>query len=211
MDRNSWKDSVKFEVGWKEEAANHMDVVESAQDLVKKAEFPDYTKWIDALQDGNVYAFAAILLSQLHNLATLQLDYSFVWKLGFPGLMLRHALFTSPEGLLSKFESLATVNYGSNVPLSEEYDPIFTRSVVEGYPPCEPKQFMAWFHLPSIQSLSIRLRTFQDAIKPFYPIGNFSNIHILVLTRATIQEEDVLNLLDQMHALKPLHLGLAYH
>lgn len=143
VDRNSWKDSVKFEAGWKEEAANHMDVVESAQDLVKKAEFPDYTKWIDALQDGNVYAFAAILLSQLHNLATLRLDYSFVWKSGFPGLMPRHALFTSPEGLLSKFESLATVDYGSNVLLSEEYDPIFTRSVVEGYPPCEPKQFMA--------------------------------------------------------------------
>lgn len=210
VDRNSWKDSVKFEVGWKEEAANHMDVVESAQDLVKKAEFPDSTKWVDALQDGNAYAFAAILLSQLHNLATLRLDYSFVWKSGFPGLMLKHALLTAPEGLLSKFESLATVDYGSNVPSSEEYDPEFTRSDVEGYPPCEPGQFMAWFHLPSIQSLSIWLRTFQGAMTPCYPMGNFNNIRTLVLARATIQAEDVADLLLQMHALKTLHLALAY-
>ena len=211
VDRNSWKDGVKFEVGWKKEAANNMDVVESAQDLVKKAEFPDSSNWIDALQDGNAYAFATILLSQLHNLATLRLDYSFVWKAGFPGLMLKHALFTAPEGLLSKFEFLATVDYGSNVPLAEEYNPIYTRSDVEGYPPCEPGQFMAWFHLPSIQSLSIWLRTFQDVMSPSYPMGNFNNIHTLVLARATIQEVDVLHLLDQMHALKTLHLGLAYH
>ena len=210
VDRNRWKDSVKSEVGWKEEAANHLDVVKSAQDLIKEAEFPESSKWTDALQDGNAYAFAAILLSQLHNVANLRLDYSFVWKAGFPGLMLKHALFTAPEGLLSKFEYLATVDYGSNVPLSEEYDREYTRGYVEGYPPCELGQFMAWFHLPSIQSLSIWLRTFEGVMTPCYPMGNFNNIHTLVLARATIQAEDVSNLLLQMHALKNFHLGLAY-
>ena len=211
VDRNRWKDSVKSEVRWKEEAANHLDVVKSAQDLIKEAEFPESSKWTDALQDGNAYAFAAILLSQLRNLANLQLDYSFVWKAGFPGLMLKHALFTAPEGLLSKFEYLTTVDYGSNVPLSEECDPMFNSWDIDGYPPCEPKQFMAWFHLPSIQSLSIWLRTFQDVLTPCYPMGNFNNIHTLVLARATMQEENVTDLLVQMHALKKLHLGMAYH
>lgn len=159
---------------------------------------------------GNSYAYAAILLSQLHNLQSLRLDYSFVWKSGFPGLMLKHTLFSTPKGVLPSFNSLTTIDYGSNVPLSEEVDGVFNTSLdSDGYPPCDPNQFMAWFHLPSIQPISIWLRSFQDVITGEEQ-GNLSNLHTLVVARATFKEEDVPSLLSQMTTLKSLHLGMAY-
>lgn len=39
--------------------------------------------------------------------------------------MLKHALFSAPEGVLSSFCSLATIDYGGNVPRAEEFDPMF--------------------------------------------------------------------------------------
>lgn len=133
--------------------------------MIKKAEFPEKAvpKWNSAIEDGNAYALVAILLSQLHNLVSVQLDYTFVWQSGFPGLMLRHALFSAPNGTMSKFAHLAIVDYGGNVPLSEEEEPLCGH-YPEGYPACDPSQFMAWFHLPSVVSISIWLRNFQDVI-----------------------------------------------
>lgn len=62
----------------------YRDVVTRAQAIVDEARFPDAAVWKKALQDGDTYAFVAILLSQLHNLCTLRLDFTFVWKSGFP-------------------------------------------------------------------------------------------------------------------------------
>lgn len=195
---------------WNQDLESFSDVVEQSQSIVDKAQFPEASKWIEALQKGNSYAYVTILLSQLHNLQSLRLDYSFVWKSGFPGLMLKHALFSAPKGILSSFNSLTTIDYGSNVPLSEEFDPIFNIfDKLNGYPPCDPNQFMAWFHLPSIQSISIWLRSFQDVITG-EDQGNLSKLHMLVVARATIKEEDVPSLLSQMTTLKSLHLGMAY-
>lgn len=186
------------------------DVVEQSQSIINKAQFPEASKWNEALQNGNSYAYVAVLLSQLHNLQSLRLDYSFIWKSGFPGLMLKHALFSAPKGVLSSFDSLRAIDYGSNVPLSEEFDPLFNIfDKLDGYPPCDPGQFMAWFHLPSIQSISIWLRTFEDVILN-EDQGNLSNLHTLVIARATIKEQDVPSLLSQLTSLKTLHLGMAY-
>ena len=135
------------------------DVVELALEVVKKAKFPEdeVPKWSTAIKNGDAYALVTILLSQLHKLESFQLDYSFVCQSGFPGLMLKHALFSAPNGTISKFNHLVTVDYGSNVPLSQADDDL---SYPKGYPSCEPKQFMAWLHLPSVQSISIWLRSF---------------------------------------------------
>ena len=141
---------------WDENLESFSDVVEQSQLIIDKAQFPDALKWKEALQTGNCYAYVAILLSQLHNLESLRLDYSFVWKSGFPGFMIKHALFSTPNTVLSSFSSLTAIDYGSNVPLSEEFDPIFNNfDKLNGYPPCDPGQFMSYFHLPSIQSISI--------------------------------------------------------
>lgn len=90
-------------------------VVKQAQEIVTNAAFPDTAKWTQALHNGNAYALVAVLLSQLHNLQSVQLDYSFIWQGGFPGLMLKHALFSAPENSLSKFGSLTVADYGGNV------------------------------------------------------------------------------------------------
>lgn len=96
------------------------------------------------------------------------------------------------------------------MPLSEEFDPLFsTLDKVDGYPPCDPDQFMAWFHLPSVQSISIWLRSFEGVITSEKQ-GNLSNLNTLVLARATIRDQDVPSLLLPLTSLKTLHLGMAY-
>lgn len=210
-ENETWKgDPRDGQDGNPQDLKGFSDVVEQSQSIISKAQFPEAPKWNEALQNGNSYAYVAVLLSQLHNLQSLRLDYSFVWKSGFPGLMLKHALFSAPKGVLSSFGSLTAIDYGSNVPLSEEYDPLFNIfEKVDGYPPCDPCQFMAWFHLPCVQSISIWLRDFKDVITSENQ-GNLSNLHTLVIARATIKEQDVPSLLSRLTSLKTLHLGMAY-
>lgn len=166
VEQHNWdNEKVQGNSGWKDEVSKSKDAIELAQRVIKKAEFPEEEapKWNNAIGDGNAYALATILLSQLHNVVSVQLDYTFVWQSGFPGLMLRHALFCAPNGTMSKFTHLTTVDYGSNVPIAEEEEPL-DGHFPEGYPSCDPSQFMAWFHLPSVASISIWLQNFQDAI-----------------------------------------------
>ena len=183
-------------------------VVKQAQEIVINAAFPDTAKWTQALQNGNAYALVAVLLSQLHNLQSAQLDYSFIWQGGFPGLMLKHALFSTPENSLSKFDSLTVADYGGNVTGPEFIDFHVLNFTPHGLPDCDPDQFMAWFHLPSINSLSIWLRSFKDVLT-MDSERQIRNLHTLVLARSTIEEGDIACLLSKAF-LKTLHLGLAY-
>lgn len=112
--------------------------------IVEQAGFPSSAKWIEALQNGVVYAYVAILLSKLSNLRSLRLDYSFVWQSGFPGLMLKHALFSAThKGTLSQFTKLEVVDYGSNVPEADEWHMRGYHIPGNGFPACDPEQFMA--------------------------------------------------------------------
>ena len=73
--------TIKEEDNWWTQASDSFqEVVEYAAGLVRDAEFPFPDKWINALQDGNVHGYVAILLSQLHNPNILLLDYTFVWQ-----------------------------------------------------------------------------------------------------------------------------------
>lgn len=194
---------------WSQEKADYTDVIQRAQAIVDKAEFPDASKWHQALADGDAYAFATILLSQMHNLQSLRLDYTFVWRSGYPGLMLKHALFSAPEGLLSKFNDLETVDYGTNVPEGEYISHFSQIDKTDGYPSCHPNQFMAWFRLPSVKSLGLWTQSLQEVVPAPQPL-HLDRLHILVLTRSTIKEEEIPGLLSQTPNLRTLHLGLAY-
>ena len=80
-----------------------------------------------------------------------------------------------------------------------------------GFPPdCEPEQFMAWFHLPGIQSLEIWLRSLQ-ALDRRDCMWNLAKVHTLVLARSTVDYEAIRYLLLQTRSLKFLHVGLAYY
>ena len=202
-----WK-PPSYETDCIEEIAHFQDVLEHAQDVVKTTEFPDANTWTHALENGNPYAFVSIFISQLHNLQSLSLDYSFVWQSGFPGLMLRHAL-SSPSKQLSQFDLLTNVDYGANVRRDEMSfgEPLIYEE--PGYPECNPEQFHAWFYLPALRSLKIWLRTKQGIELP-HRRPDLSRLERLILTRATIQEAQVPGILSLAPSLKTLHLGMAY-
>lgn len=86
---------------WNQLSSLFQNEVNVAKDIITKAQFPSLANWIYALENGDPYAFVAVLLSQLHNLQSLQLDYTFVWQSGFSGLMMRHALLSAPKNSLS--------------------------------------------------------------------------------------------------------------
>lgn len=151
-------------------------------------------------------ALVTILLSQLHKLVSVQLDYTFVWQSGFPGLMLQHVLFSATNGTMLIFAHLTTVNYNSNVSIAEEEEPL-DNHFLKGYPSCDPGQFMAWFHLLSVASISIWLQNFQDAITP---LKQLEQVHTLALACSTLADQEVYDLLQHTPNLKSLHLGPAY-
>lgn len=200
---------------WQQESSRFQDVVEYAVDVVELARFPSLTKWTDALKDGDPYAYGAILLSQLPKLRTLRLDYSFIWQSGFPGLMLKHALFSAPEGTLPRFTDLQVADYGSNAPPAEPFDMDDALSA-HGFPPCDPDQFIAWLYLPSLRSLEIWLRSLKGLDTSLLgrqgdEAWNLGNLHSLVLARSTIGEEPVRKLLSHTRSLRSLHVGLGYY
>lgn len=75
-------------------AVTFEDVVRKRTDIIHKVHFPDAEadEWIQALNNRDAYAYVAVLLSQLSDIETLQLDYSFVWMGGYPGRMVKHCL-----------------------------------------------------------------------------------------------------------------------
>lgn len=115
-----WK-PPQIDGDWNQLSSLFQNEVMVAKDIITKAQFPSLDNWIYALENGDPYAFVAVLLSQLHNLKSLQLDYTFVWQSGFTGLMMRHALLSAPENALSRFAELSIVEYGMNVPQSREF------------------------------------------------------------------------------------------
>ncbi|OJJ02078.1 hypothetical protein ASPVEDRAFT_83598 [Aspergillus versicolor CBS 583.65] len=172
------------------ESSDFQDVTENAADIIRTAEFPDAEEWIDALHNGHFHAFAA--------------------KGGFPGRLVRHAVFSSSR-YLSSFESLQVVDYGGNVPRPVKR---YSEHDVEGYQqpddfstPCNRAQFMVWFYLPSIHRLEIWLRDVEE-LKAGPP--DLSHLESLILARSTISEQDVPFLLTRAKNLKNLHLGLCH-
>ena len=185
------------------------DIMQWATGIIKHAKFPDAPIWIQELEDGNPYAYVSVLLSQLHNLRSLHLDYSFVWQSGFPGLMLHHALFSQESTSLSRFNFLTDVDYGGNVRRAAIVDDVNENLVEEGYPLCNPRQFLPWFHLPSLRSLSLWART-RKILDTAERRPDLSQLRHLALVRATLQEDQLPELLSLCSSLEVLHLGMAY-
>ncbi|KAJ5770676.1 uncharacterized protein N7511_002727 [Penicillium nucicola] len=189
--------------------------VNVAKDIVTKAQFPSLAKWICALEKGDPYAFVAVILSQLHNLKSLELDYTFVWQSGFPGLMVRHALLSAPEGSLSRFAELSIVEYGMNVPQSREFHELGAK-FIDAFPPCDSEQFAGWFYLPALKSLEIWLQSLEgvkdELSKPAgsSKLKSLPQLQRLVLAECPIEEGEARDLLLHLSSLKSLHLGLVY-
>lgn len=72
-------------------------------------------------------------LSQISDIKILRLDYSFVWMGGYPGKMIKHSLL-SRNGVLTTFDSLQSVDYGGNAPPPEQWEPIMSKPMPDGFP-----------------------------------------------------------------------------
>lgn len=199
-----------FQTDPNEELDQFQDVLRQAQAIVEDNDFPDPNIWLQALQNGDPYALVSIFLSQLHNLRSLKLDYTFIWQGGLPGVMLRHALFPPTQNNLSKFKNLTEVDYGGNVRRATIFDDYPEILEEEGYPLCNTDQFPPWFYLPSLRSLTIWLRTKQSLGMPDGR-PDLTRLERLIVPRATINEDQVPTLLSLTPNLKILLLGLAYH
>lgn len=199
----------KVDGNWEQLLASFQSEVDAAKDIVSRAQFPSPQRWMQALDQGDPYAFVAITLSQLHNLQSLRLDYTFVWQSGFPGLMIRHALLSAPPNTLSKFSDLSIVEYGLNVPYSrgsegDQSDCVFP----EAFPTCDPDQFAGWFYLPSLQSLEIWLQNFSGV--DLGNVNQLAKLKRLVIMESYIDENEVRDLLALLSSVESVHLGLVY-
>ncbi|KAI2710262.1 hypothetical protein CBS147332_5963 [Penicillium roqueforti] len=179
-----------------------------ARKLVRDANFPANRdiRWLGRLFDGDAYAYATVLILQLHNLRSLRLDFSFVLEEGFPGEMLHHSLFgDAPPGMLSQFSKLEMVDYGSNFPPTELRDNIkLPRSC----------QFIPWFYLPSLKVLEIWLLSVEGISvlpekTPKIPL-NLSKLRSLVISKTSLLPEEIASLLSQVPYLESLHVGMVY-
>ncbi|CAI7633805.1 unnamed protein product [Penicillium viridicatum] len=213
-DQDEWE-LPQIDGDWDQLSSLFQGEVNAAKDIITKAQFPSSEMWIHALENGDPYAFVAVLLSQLHNLRSLQLDYTFVWKAGFPGLMMRHALLSAPENTLSRFSQLSVVEYGLNVPGSRWFNEM-RWNFVDAFPVCDPDQFAGWFYLPSLKSLEIWIQSFEgvsnELSKPAESskLAHLAQLERLVLTQSSVDEDDVRKLLSHLSSLKSLDLGLVY-
>ncbi|KAJ5161066.1 hypothetical protein N7492_006458 [Penicillium capsulatum] len=200
---------------WNQLFSHFHKEVNAAKEIIIMAQFPSPTKWINALEHGDPYAFVAVLLSQLHNLRSLQLDYTFVWQSGFPGLMIRHALLSAPEKTLSRFSELSVVEYGMNVPQSRVFHELGAQ-FIDGFPACDQEQFTGWFYLPALNSLEIWLQNLEEVkdelAKPTEAskLAHLAQLERLVLAESFIDENEARILLSHLSSLKSLHLGLVY-
>ncbi|KAJ5651643.1 hypothetical protein N7507_009069 [Penicillium longicatenatum] len=210
-----WK-PPQIDGDWSQLSSSFQNEVNVAKNIITKVQFPSPAKWIHALENGDPYAFVAVLLSQLHNLQSLQLDYTFVWQSGFPGLMMRHALLSAPKNLISRFAELSIVEYGMNVPQSRVFHELGA-PFIDAFPPCDSEQFAGWFYLPFLRSLEIWLQSLNGVKNELLskPAGSSKVRHLarlkrLVLAESPIEECEVRDLLFHLHSLKSLHLGLVY-
>ncbi|KAJ5607823.1 hypothetical protein N7537_004442 [Penicillium hordei] len=200
----------KGAVDWGKMMLQFRPTLRWARKVVRDAKFSAKfdTKWITRLFDGDAYVYATLLISQLHNLRSLRLDYSFVLEGGFPGEMLHHSLFgNAPPGILSRFSKLEMADYGSNLPLKKPRDgePIRIGRTC---------QFVPWFHLPSLKILEFWLHGVEGICVSPTEIPkkslNLPNLRTLVIAKTRVLPEDIAALVSQVPYLESLHVGMSY-
>jgi hypothetical protein len=194
---------------------NHPTVKNFTLSIIRLAKFPRQDFWKKALNEGNPYAYAALLISQMSSLQTLELDCTFIYYDGFPGLMMTHAMLGSPPGVMSDFAWLDTVDYGKNCAWlrlkTATGVQILTHATLNG---CETRQFVGWFFLPALRDLDMWVRSpclaadigEGTTIQP----SNLARLHVFSLIQASPNTEDMNTLLPQMKSLNHLLLTPQY-
>ncbi|KAJ5102682.1 hypothetical protein N7532_003211 [Penicillium argentinense] len=185
------------------------ETVAFAKDIISTAQFPSPEDWTNALEAGDPHAFVTILITQLRNIRSLCLDYTFVCTDGWPGRMIKHALFSTDK--LPRFPRLTYVEYGFNAP--RPFAGVHSDNVAAMYPSGNQEQFSGWFYLSSLQSLNIWLQS-TDGILPetegfsTNPAVNTPRLKSLLLVHVPMNQAKVGQLLSFAKSVDEIHLGL---
>ncbi|KAJ5155465.1 hypothetical protein N7492_008268 [Penicillium capsulatum] len=186
-------------------------ILDTAKDLVTKAQFAQ--GWTRVLGEGNPYYYIALFFAQLRNLQSIRLDYVLARNYGYLGHTLKHALLTAPADILSSFNKLAVVEYDGYLPANFHIaNPGGTNLYLRPEPWCQTS--LAWFLLPSLQSLEARvedreLRDLLTMVKgPNARTHNLAHLRRLVIRGCRAKEKRIAELLSLTRSITSLHLGL---
>ncbi|GFF97025.1 hypothetical protein IFM53868_08851 [Aspergillus udagawae] len=197
------------DIDFQQQATRFVFVTEKAIEFVRQIGLFDMEGYAALLRQGNYYAYATVLIFQLHNLRSLELDYTFTLIGGFPGLFLQHALRSSFKGI-STFNRLGTLKYGGDVPQAEKLDDEAEEAVAVIPLLGNKYQFAPWFALPKLKHVEMWLRSAFgfDEYKDRLESGELES---LVLARSSVDAADVKKILGACPNLRRLHLGVSYN
>ncbi|GFF45958.1 hypothetical protein IFM46972_07923 [Aspergillus udagawae] len=197
------------DIDFQQQATRFAFVTEKAIEFVRQIGLFDMEGYAALLRQGNYYAYATVLIFQLHNLRSLELDYTFTLIGGFPGLFLQHALRSSFQGI-SRFNRLETLKYGGDVPQAEKLDDEAEEAVAVIPLLGNKYQFAPWFALPKLKHVEMWLRSAFgfDEYKDRLESGELES---LVLARSSVHAADIKKILGACPNLRRLHLGVSYN
>ncbi|GIK02012.1 hypothetical protein Aspvir_006055 [Aspergillus viridinutans] len=197
------------DIDFQQQATRFAFVTDKAIEFVRQIGLFDSEGYAALLQQGNYYAYATVLIFQLHNLRSLELDYTYTLVGGFPGLFLEHALRSSFEGI-SRFNRLEILKYGGDVPQAEKLDDEAEEAVAVIPLLGNKYQFAPWFALPKLKHVEMWLRSafgfdeYKDRLES-------SELENLVLARSSVDAADIKEILSACPNLRRLHLGVCYN
>ncbi|KAF7114447.1 hypothetical protein CNMCM5793_008751 [Aspergillus hiratsukae] len=197
------------DINFHQHATRFAFVTEKASEFVREMGLFAPEEFVGFLRQGNYYAYAAVLIFQLHNLRSLELDYTLTLVAGFPGMFLHQALRTSFEGI-SKFKRLEVLKYGGDVPQAEELDDEAEEAVAAVPGLGNKYQFAPWLALPKLRHVEMWLRSASRLEGYNYgPVS--SELESLVLARSSAGAADIKEVLSACPKLRRLHLGVCYN
>ncbi|GFF74711.1 hypothetical protein IFM47457_10739 [Aspergillus lentulus] len=197
------------DIDFQQHATRFAFVARKAIQFVSQIGLFDTVGYAALLHQGDYYAYATVLIFQLHNLRVLELDYTYTLVGGFPGLFLQHALRSSFEGI-SRFNRLEILKYGGDVPQAEKLDDEAEEAVAAIPLLGNEHQFAPWFALPRLKYVEMWLRSTSgfDEYKDRLEAGELES---LVLARSSVDAADIKEILDSCPNLGRLHLGVCYN
>ncbi|KAH2367883.1 hypothetical protein V6Z93_001545 [Aspergillus fumigatus] len=197
------------DIDFRQHATRFAFVSRKAIQFVSQIGLFDTVGYAALLYQGDYYAYAAVLMFQLHNLRVLELDYTYTLVGGYPGLFLQIALRSSFEGI-SRFNRLEKLKYGGDVPQAEKLDDE-AEEAVAAIPVLEnTDQFAPWFALPKLKHVEMWLRSTFELDKYKDQLAG-RELESLVLARSSVDAADIKEILSACPKLRKLHLGVSYN
>ena len=172
-------------------------------EFVKRYRVPSPDIWVEQLRAGDMGAFLAILLSQLHNIEYLDIRPNFARNTHFLGIVLRAALCEASDHGFSTFLRLREVRFD-----------LKCATAIPGRQARNTQDLLPFFYLPSVERISVAIENPERGKKKalVWPGRHEPVVANLTHLDVTIMKEGHLGrLLSATPALKTLRWVWVYH